>query len=143
MTPTVAASKPISFMNSFSTGTQSMKPWSATATCSGSSRRRTVASTERLTVVSTMTLQSHDRPRRYAPGGGHLAGRISRVASRNAASRASRASSVSSTSAGDDPKVAIVCRDLVDVGGAAVATGEVVGDRVLGLVVERALEVVR
>ena len=41
MTPTVAASKPISFMNSFSTGTQSMKPWSATATCSGSSRRRT------------------------------------------------------------------------------------------------------
>jgi hypothetical protein len=44
MTPTLAGSKPISLMNSFSTGTQSRNPWNDTATSSGSKRLRNEAS---------------------------------------------------------------------------------------------------
>ena len=65
ITPTAAASKPSSVMNSFSTDTQSMKPCRNTAACSGRSRRRSASaagSGERIGRVSVMQAQCRTGP---------------------------------------------------------------------------------
>ena len=85
ITPMDAASKPMSVMNSFSTGTHSMNPIRATATVSGRSRRasRLWASTARS--WSSVMRGGHVRPESWGRSSVTAVARYSSIAARTAA----------------------------------------------------------
>jgi hypothetical protein len=55
MMPTVRGVNPIWVMNSFSTGTQRMRPCRPTATCSGTNRRASVRGTAGSAATAVLT----------------------------------------------------------------------------------------
>ena len=55
MRPTVRGVNPICVMNSFSTGTQRMRPCSPTAICSGTNRRASVRGTAGSATTAVLT----------------------------------------------------------------------------------------